>query len=123
MPKLAQVVELLQRDRSATIDELVKATGWLPHTSRVRLWVLGQPKWSRPLAAVLNWSGLMIIRVLAASRSPPARTASTRGDPTQIDRIAESPLDSVLEGSEVFRFFQFNDKPPCQPRECKSPRT
>jgi Protein of unknown function (DUF3489) len=35
--KLAQVVELLQRDRGATIDELVKATGWLPHTTRAAL--------------------------------------------------------------------------------------
>ena len=35
--KLAQVVELLQRDHSATIDELIKVTGWLPHTTRAAL--------------------------------------------------------------------------------------
>jgi hypothetical protein len=35
--KLAQVVELLQQDRGATINELMEATGWLPHTSRAAL--------------------------------------------------------------------------------------
>ena len=35
--KLAQVVELLQRDRGATIDDLIDATGWLPHTTRAAL--------------------------------------------------------------------------------------
>ena len=35
--KLAQVIELLQRDHGATIDELIAATGWLPHTTRAAL--------------------------------------------------------------------------------------
>jgi hypothetical protein len=35
--KLAQVIEFLQRDYSATIDELIAATGWLPHTTRAAL--------------------------------------------------------------------------------------
>jgi hypothetical protein len=35
--KLAQVIELLQRDRGATIDELIAATGWLAHTTRAAL--------------------------------------------------------------------------------------
>ena len=35
--KLAQVIELLQRDDGATIDELINATGWLPHTTRAAL--------------------------------------------------------------------------------------
>jgi hypothetical protein len=35
--KLARVVELLQRDCGATLDELVAATGWLPHTTRAAL--------------------------------------------------------------------------------------
>ena len=35
--KLAEVVELLQRDRGTTIDELIDATGWLPHTTRAAL--------------------------------------------------------------------------------------
>lgn len=35
--KLAQVVGLLQRDQGATLDEVIAATGWLPHTSRAAL--------------------------------------------------------------------------------------
>ena len=35
--KLAQVIELLQRDHGATIDELIAATGWLAHTMRAAL--------------------------------------------------------------------------------------
>jgi hypothetical protein len=35
--KLMQVIELLQRNRGATIDELIAATGWLAHTTRAAL--------------------------------------------------------------------------------------
>ena len=35
--KLAQVIELLQRDHGATIDELIDATDWLAHTTRAAL--------------------------------------------------------------------------------------
>ena len=35
--KLAVVVGLLSRDTGATIDELMAATGWLPHTTRAAL--------------------------------------------------------------------------------------
>ena len=35
--KLAQVIELLERDRGATIKELIAATGWLAHTTRAAL--------------------------------------------------------------------------------------
>jgi len=35
--KLAQVIELLQRDHGATINELIAATGWLAHTTRAAL--------------------------------------------------------------------------------------
>ena len=35
--KLAQVLELLQRDQGATLDELVLTTGWFPHTTRAAL--------------------------------------------------------------------------------------
>ena len=33
----AQVIELLQRDHGATVDELIAATGWLAHTIRAAL--------------------------------------------------------------------------------------
>jgi Protein of unknown function (DUF3489) len=35
--KQAHVIALLERDTGATLDELVAATGWLPHTTRAAL--------------------------------------------------------------------------------------
>jgi hypothetical protein len=35
--KIARVIELLQRDHGANLDELIAATGWLPHTARAAL--------------------------------------------------------------------------------------
>jgi Protein of unknown function (DUF3489) len=35
--KIARVIELLQRDQGANLDELIAATGWLPHTARAAL--------------------------------------------------------------------------------------
>ncbi len=35
--KLMEVIELLRRDHGATIDQLIGATNWLPHTTRAAL--------------------------------------------------------------------------------------
>ncbi|MGO4386807.1 DUF3489 domain-containing protein [Microvirga sp. 2YAF29] len=35
--KKATVISLLQRDQGATLDDLISATGWLPHTTRAAL--------------------------------------------------------------------------------------
>lgn len=35
--KSARVIELLKRGEGATLDELIAATGWLPHTTRAAL--------------------------------------------------------------------------------------
>jgi Protein of unknown function (DUF3489) len=35
--KISRVIGLLQRDSGATLDEVIAATGWLPHTSRAAL--------------------------------------------------------------------------------------
>jgi hypothetical protein len=35
--KIARVIELLQRDHGATLESLILATGWLPHTARAAL--------------------------------------------------------------------------------------
>jgi Protein of unknown function (DUF3489) len=35
--KIARVIELLRRDQGAALDELIAATGWLPHTARAAL--------------------------------------------------------------------------------------
>lgn len=35
--KIASVMALLQRSEGATLDEMVKATGWQPHSARAAL--------------------------------------------------------------------------------------
>ena len=35
--KAATILDLLRRDEGATLDQLVSATGWLPHTTRAAL--------------------------------------------------------------------------------------
>src|SRR5271167_2020358 len=35
--KIARVIDLLQRDHGATLESLILATGWLPHTARAAL--------------------------------------------------------------------------------------
>ena len=35
--KIARMIELLQRDQGARLEELIAATGWLPHTARAAL--------------------------------------------------------------------------------------
>ena len=35
--KIGGVIARLEREQGATLDELVKATGWLPHTTRAAL--------------------------------------------------------------------------------------
>jgi hypothetical protein len=35
--KRAQIIALMQRKTGATLDEMVEATGWLPHTTRAAL--------------------------------------------------------------------------------------
>lgn len=35
--KIAQVTRLLERAEGASLDEMVSATGWLPHTTRAAL--------------------------------------------------------------------------------------
>ena len=40
--KQAAILDLLQRDQGASLDELIAATGWLPHTTRAALTGLRQ---------------------------------------------------------------------------------
>ena len=35
--KIGKVIALLERKEGATLDEMVAATGWLPHTTRAAL--------------------------------------------------------------------------------------
>ena len=42
--KINKVVALLKRNQGATLDDLVKATGWLPHTARAAMTGLKKKK-------------------------------------------------------------------------------
>lgn len=44
--KKAQVLNLLQREQGATLEEMVQATGWLPHTTRAALTRLRHEGWA-----------------------------------------------------------------------------
>ena len=35
--KIDKVISLLKRKQGATLDEMVKVTGWLPHTTRAAM--------------------------------------------------------------------------------------
>ena len=35
--RIDKVIALLKRKQGATLDEMVKATGWLPHTTRAAM--------------------------------------------------------------------------------------
>lgn len=35
--KISTVIVLLEREQGATLDEMIQATGWLPHTTRATL--------------------------------------------------------------------------------------
>ena len=78
--KLAQVVELLQRDRGATINELIETTGWLPHTTRAALTCLRK----RGFAVALD-------------RSDKERGSIYRIEKDPNDRVAAAPPTDEAE--------------------------
>ena len=82
---MAQVVELLQRDRGATIDELIETTGWLPHTTRAALTGLRK----RGFAVALD-------------RSDKERGSIYRIEKDPNDRVAAAlPTDAAEPNSET----------------------
>ena len=71
--KQARVIALLERDTGATLDELVAATEWLPHTTRAALTGL------RHKGFVLDKSkredGTTVYRISSAPASETGKTA------------------------------------------------
>ena len=61
------MVGLLQRDNGATLDEVIAATGWLPHTSRAAL--TGLRKRGYAIEKHLNADGRRGYIIAAAPRS------------------------------------------------------
>jgi len=88
--KLAQVIELLQRDHGATIDELIATTGWLAHTTRAALTGLRK----RGYALVIN-------------RSDKERGSFYRikaeGDGGSVSRLVEKLADIPMSGKPMQR--------------------
>jgi hypothetical protein len=59
--KKALVIALLSRDKGATLDDLVAATGWLPHTTRAAL--SGLRKGGHPITGDRNEAGKTVYRL------------------------------------------------------------
>ena len=68
--KQARVIALLERDTGATLDELIAATGWLPHTTRAALTGLRQKGFV--LYKSKRQDGTTVYRISSAPASPPA---------------------------------------------------
>src|SRR5271166_4717632 len=80
--KLAQVVELLLRDRGATINELIEVTGWLPHTTRAALTGLRK----RGFATAIDRSDKERGSIYRVERGPAAEdSAGAHSDVAQAD--------------------------------------
>jgi hypothetical protein len=71
--KLAQVIKLLSAARGATLDALVKATDWLPHTTRAAL--TGLRKRGYEIEKERHEGGRTTYRIV---RGPIVRKASTK---------------------------------------------
>ncbi len=67
--KQALIVDMLSKEGGVTIDALIKATGWLPHTTRAAL--TGLRKRGFAVERILHGPGTSLYRI--ASRFCPAR--------------------------------------------------
>ena len=68
------MISLLQRDSGATLDELVDATGWLPHTTRAALTGLRQKGFV--LTKSKNEAGKTVYRIETAPEGGAGANAS-----------------------------------------------
>jgi hypothetical protein len=70
--KQARILQLMQREQGATLEELIAATGWLPHTTRAAL--TGLRKKGYRLARTAGESGATY-RILTSQTGADARAA------------------------------------------------
>ena len=68
--KIARVIELLRRDQGATLEALIVATGWLPHTARAALTGLRHSGYDVRLERGQNGSA-SVYRIDASQASAP----------------------------------------------------
>jgi hypothetical protein len=88
--KLMQVVELLQRNRGATLDELMAATGWLAHTTRAALTGLRKRGYAVALDRSDNERG-SFYRVKADPSLSDGAPAARLGEDAANSRTARKP--------------------------------
>ena len=72
--KQALIIGLLQREGGATLDDLVAATGWLPHTTRAALTRLRQA--GHVLDKAKGETGATVYRIAAPVRASRSRKAA-----------------------------------------------
>ena len=68
--KQAQIIALMQRKTGATLDDLIEATGWLPHTTRAAM--TGLRKKGYTIEKAKSPKGKTAFRIAAGQRAAPA---------------------------------------------------
>lgn len=68
--KAATVIELLERPGGVSITDLVKKTGWQPHTCRAKLSVLGK---TETIEKSKNGNGELVYRKVGEATATPKR--------------------------------------------------
>ncbi|MBM0207499.1 DUF3489 domain-containing protein [Micromonospora sp. STR1s_5] len=81
--KQALVLDLLGRGEGASIDELVSATGWLPHTTRAALSRLRSA--GRPLAKSTREDGRTVYKIVPEEPVAPKRVRARAKQPDQAE--------------------------------------
>ena len=92
--KQALVLSLLSRPEGATIDDLIRATGWLPHTTRAALTGLRQKGFG--LAKSKNQADSTVYR----TEAPPAATVEAAANDPRTGRV-DSSHDSAAGHGEA----------------------
>ena len=93
--KQALVIEMLSKDQGTTLDALVKATGWLPHTTRAAL--MGLRKRGFAVERMIQHDDCR--GGIAGHRRP----CGGRSDPRVLERDMLQPLVVKLGGEPRYR--------------------
>jgi len=103
--KLARVLELLQRDCGATLEELIEATDWLPHTKRAALTGLRKRGCSITIARSDKERG-STYRVQLSETINVAQTGSQSEDPPKVSATPKSKALRLVENPRARRAAQ-----------------
>jgi hypothetical protein len=94
--KLAQIIELLQSDAGATLDELIAATDWLPHTTRAAL--TGLRKRGYPVSRERSTSKRGSTYFIRSDRMVAGGSRPTDGDAIRVDELTNIPVAKPKNG-------------------------